>query len=231
MTRASTPSDVHSVRSIAVNRAAAPLRQDVRERVLDAADYLLARYGYKKMTMDDLAEHARVGRRTIYLHFPGKEEVALATIDRRLARLVAHLQALIAAAPSPTEGLRDLLIGRVLFLFDASQELTQTYDEMMAALRPVYMPRREQYLRTEVQVVAKVLAQGVQVGEFAVDDVEETSLSLLLATNALMPFSLSREQRADRGAVERRVTRIADLLLNGMRSRRGSEPEQNRKRY
>ena len=193
---------------------------DVRERVLDAADHLLARYGYKKMTMDDLAEQARVGRRTIYLHFPSKEEVALATIDRRMGRLVAHLETLAASASSPSEGLRALLIGRVLFLFDAAHELSQTYDEMMAALRPVYMPRRAQYLHAEAQVVAKVLAQGVQRDEFAVDDVNETSLSLLLATNALMPFSLSREQRADRATVERRVTQIADLLLNGVRSRR-----------
>ena len=193
----------------------------MRERVLDAADYLLARFGYKKMTMDDLAEQARVGRRTIYLHFPGKEEVALATIDRRMGRLVAHLEALVASASSPGEGLRALLIGRVLFLFDAAQTLSQTYDEMMAALRPVYMPRRAQYLHAEAQVVAKVLAQGVQRDEFAVDDVNETSLSLLLATNALMPFSLSREQRADRASVERRVTQIADLLLNGVLQRRG----------
>jgi hypothetical protein len=49
-----------------------------------------------------------------------------------------------------------------------------------------------------------------------VDDPDETSLSLLLATNALMPFSLSREQRTDRATVERRVTQIADLLLNGV---------------
>jgi hypothetical protein len=116
--------------------------------------------------------------------------------------------------------LRALLIGRVLFLFDAAQALSQTYDEMMAALRPVYMPRREHYLRTEAQVVAKVLAQGVQLGEFSVEDPDETSLSLLLATNALMPFSLSREQRADRATVERRVTRIVDLLLNGVLRRR-----------
>ena len=194
---------------------------DVRERVLDAADYLLARYGYKKMTMDDLAEEARIGRRTIYLHFPGKEEVALASVERRMARLVAHLETLAASAPSPRESLRALLIGRVLFLFDAAQELWQTYDEMMAALRRVYMPRREHYMRAEAKVVAGVLAEGVQSGEFAVDDVDETSLSLLLATNALMPFSLSREQRADRATVQRRVTQIADLLLSGVLQRRG----------
>ena len=196
---------------------------DVRGRILDAADHLLARYGYKKMTMDDLAEQARVGRRTIYLHFPGKEEVALATVERRMDRLVAHLEALSAAASlSPGERLRALLVGRVLFLFDAAQELSQSYDEMMTALRPVYMPRRERYMRAEGQVLAEVLAEGVRCGEFAaVDDPAEAGLSLVLATNALMPFSLSREQRADRAAVERRVSRIADLLLNGLRRRDG----------
>lgn len=134
---------------------------------------------------------------------------------------MAHLEALVASATSPGQALRALLIGRVLFLFDAAQELSQTYDQMMAALRPVYMPRREHYLRAEAQVVADVVAAGVQSGEFSVDDPDEIALSLLLATNSLMPFSLGREQRADRATVERRVTRIADLLLNGGLQRRG----------
>src|SRR5437763_1237801 len=43
-------------------------------RILDAADRLLARYGYQKMTVDDLAREAGIGKGTVYLSFPGKSE-------------------------------------------------------------------------------------------------------------------------------------------------------------
>ena len=56
-------------------------RRDLRDITLDAVDTLLARYGYQKMTMDDIAREAGISKRTIYLHFVSKEEVALSSIE------------------------------------------------------------------------------------------------------------------------------------------------------
>jgi AcrR family transcriptional regulator len=55
---------------------------DVYDAILDAAERLLARYGYRKMTMDDLAREAGIGKGTKYLHFPSKQEVVLCSIDQ-----------------------------------------------------------------------------------------------------------------------------------------------------
>src|SRR5262249_16762278 len=60
----------------------------IRDAILDAAERLLARYGFKKTTIDDLAREAGIGKGTVYLHFPSKEEVALCTIDRIVERLL-----------------------------------------------------------------------------------------------------------------------------------------------
>ena len=51
-------------------------------RILDAADRLLARYGYRKMTVGDLAREAGIGKGTVYLSFASKSEIALACIER-----------------------------------------------------------------------------------------------------------------------------------------------------
>ena len=42
----------------------------MRDRILDSAERLLDRLGYQKMTVDDIAREAGVGRRTIYLALP-----------------------------------------------------------------------------------------------------------------------------------------------------------------
>jgi AcrR family transcriptional regulator len=64
----------------------------LRDAVLDATERLLGRCGYQKMTMDDIAREAGVGRRTLYLHFTGKEEIALSSIDRVVERLLDVLR-------------------------------------------------------------------------------------------------------------------------------------------
>src|SRR2546421_7863518 len=67
-------------------------RNEMRDLILDAVERLLARFGYQKMTMDDIAREARIARRTIYLHFASKEEVALCSIDRIVERLIERLR-------------------------------------------------------------------------------------------------------------------------------------------
>ena len=84
----------------------------MRDRILDATERLMGRLGYQKMTMDDIAREAGIGRRTIYLHFPSKEETALATIDRIVDRLKTGSGELAASSLPWDERLRRMLLVR-----------------------------------------------------------------------------------------------------------------------
>jgi AcrR family transcriptional regulator len=64
-------------------------RDDIRDLILDAVDVLLSRYGYKKMTMDDVAREVGIGKGTIYRYFGSKEELYLAAIGEGLNGLHA----------------------------------------------------------------------------------------------------------------------------------------------
>ena len=68
------------------------VRSDSRETILDAANRLLARVGYMKMTMEDIAAEAGISKRTIYLRFPSKEEIGLSSINRVVQNLVNSLR-------------------------------------------------------------------------------------------------------------------------------------------
>ena len=81
-----------------------------RDRILDAADRLLARFGYRKMTVDDLAHEAGIGKGTVYLFFRTKEEVALCCIDRMVDRLLERLEAIGAGRGSVEHRLRQMLL-------------------------------------------------------------------------------------------------------------------------
>src|SRR5438067_4728986 len=132
--------------------------RDVRSDILDAADGLLARYGYQKMTVDDVAREARVAKATVYAYFPSKEAVALGTIDRMIDLLVAELRRIARSAGDATERVERMLVFRILFLFDLAQEKAQTLDDVYAALRPQYKTHRDRYVQSEAEVFAEVLA-------------------------------------------------------------------------
>src|SRR5438552_15724256 len=102
----------------------------IHDAILDAAERLLARYGFKKTTMDDLAREAGIGKGTVYLYFPSKEEVALCTIDRIVERLLDRLHALAGSGEPVIQRLRAMLLTRVLFRFDSVKDYSQSLDDL-----------------------------------------------------------------------------------------------------
>jgi AcrR family transcriptional regulator len=59
-------------------------------RILDAAAELLLRYGYRKVTIDDVAGAANVGKGTVYLHWSSKLELFATVLVRDLAAITVE---------------------------------------------------------------------------------------------------------------------------------------------
>jgi AcrR family transcriptional regulator len=191
----------------------------IRDAILNAAERLLAHYGYRKTTLDDIAREAGIGKGTVYLYFPSKEEVALCTIDRIVDRLLDRLRALAASETPVTERLRAMLLTRVLFRFDSVKDYSRSLDELLGALRTAYLARRQRYFDAEADVFARVLREGQEAGLFQVADVQATAHTLLLATNSLLPSGLSVRELGKRKDVQEKASRIAELLLAGLKRR------------
>ena len=105
--------------------------RNIRDEILDATDRLLTRYGYKKMTIDDLAREVGIGKGSVYLHFSSKEEIALSHIDRIIERLKANLRMIAARRSGADKRLREMLVQRVMFRFDSVQHYTQSLNELL----------------------------------------------------------------------------------------------------
>lgn len=67
-----------------------------RKRILDKAGELFFQFGYKRVTMDDIARELGMSKKTIYLHVPSKdalvESYMLAFLDETIGTVTAKLQ-------------------------------------------------------------------------------------------------------------------------------------------
>ncbi|GIG68571.1 TetR/AcrR family transcriptional regulator [Phytomonospora endophytica] len=69
------------------------------DAILDTARELLLRHGYRKVSVDDVAKGAAVGKGTLYLHWRTREHLFLAVAAREAAAMTDAVAAAIAADP------------------------------------------------------------------------------------------------------------------------------------
>ncbi len=62
-----------------------------REEILAAAATVFAEHGYRATDVQQIADHAGVGKGTVYRHFPTKEELFLAALDASLRQLLERM--------------------------------------------------------------------------------------------------------------------------------------------
>jgi AcrR family transcriptional regulator len=152
------------------------------ERILEAAEDVLRRFGPAKATVVDVARALGVSHGSVYRHFPSKAALRDAVAERWLARLSAPLTEVAAedSGPAPTRLRRwfDLLIASKRSRALDDPELFATYVELVAESRDVV----KSHVDTLVGQIAGIIAAGVARGEFTAADPAATGRAVFYAT-------------------------------------------------
>jgi len=69
-----------------------------RQSILEAARMVFARKGYDASGVEDIAEQAGIGKGTLYLYFPSKEQIYLAALLEEARKLNADSRDAMAGA-------------------------------------------------------------------------------------------------------------------------------------
>jgi TetR/AcrR family transcriptional regulator, cholesterol catabolism regulator len=59
---------------------------NIKEKILKGAEDLFMKYGVRSISMDDIARHLSVSKKTLYQHFADKEDIVTLTCQAHLAR-------------------------------------------------------------------------------------------------------------------------------------------------
>jgi AcrR family transcriptional regulator len=195
-------------------RVAAP--PDVPGAILDATERLLESYGYKKMTMEDIAQEAGIGKATIYGYFNKKEDIALSVIDRHRQKILRRCREILTSVAPPDACLRQMIVESVLSGFDKAQRCRQSMDETMASLRPLALLRREHYNAELAPLLAEALQRGCEQGLFACPDVQIAARTIITCVSGFSPSNLSPRELGEREEIETRAHQVMDLLFQGL---------------
>jgi len=178
-----------------------------RDRILDAAYEALGTVGYRRMRIEDLAQAVGIAKGTVYLSFDSKAEIALACIDRMAGQVLERMEAIARGNGSVSQRLEGALVERVLVRLDYVRGHATSVDEILSAIRPELLARRDAHFEAEARVLTEML-RGVV-------NAREKAGAMIDATNALLPYSLSVREMGRRAEIARRAERVARLVVQG----------------
>jgi AcrR family transcriptional regulator len=161
-----------------VTEATATLTPD---RILDVAEEVLRRYGPAKANVVDVARALGVSHGSVYRHFESKAALRDAVTDRWLARVSAPLEQIVAEDGPAAERLHRWVVTlsktkRKKALDDP--ELFATYMALASDARAVV----DSHVEHLVAQLTRLIADGVERGEFEVADAEAAARAVFDAT-------------------------------------------------
>jgi len=151
------------------------------ERILEAAEDVLRRFGPTKATVVDVARALDVSHGSVYRHFPSKAALRDAVTEQWLARISAPLADVAAEDGSAPERLRrwlDLLIASKRSRALDDPELFATYMTLVAEARDVVKVHVDHL----VEQLTRIITEGVARGEFTVADPHSAARAVFDAT-------------------------------------------------
>ena len=178
---------------------------------------LFTQYGYRKTSIDDIANAAQVAKRTVYLHFENKAAVFLAILEYlgdQVRQRCAAAESAGGTAVDRLTGLLDAYFGMAFELFSKSEhipELQETFSMLARAkvgdLNAEYEERLARFLRSLLKTGAiGGTPQGLTVEQI-----------VHILVRAAEGAKHDPEVQGDRRALERRLRELAILAVAAMK--------------
>jgi AcrR family transcriptional regulator len=151
------------------------------DKILDAAEEVLRRFGPAKATVVDVARALGVSHGSVYRHFPSKAALRDAVAERWLSRISTPLEEVAAEQGPAPERLRrwfDVLMQNKRKMMREDPELFATYNQLTAEAREVvgaHVAKLKEHL-------ARIIAGGIARGEFTATDPVKTARAVFHAT-------------------------------------------------
>lgn len=195
-----------------------PQEDPQRSAILDAAAELFEQYSYRKTTVEEIAQKAGIGKGSVYLHYESKEAIGLAWLHRIHDTMFSTLADAARGPGAPLARLKRILVLRVMLRDAVFRRHRRSLDEALESLRGTLDAHRERFHRREASLIADLIEEALADGSARPADEPPAKLgeTLVLATNALLPYRVRTEQVPGKKTIEHRARRVAALLVRAL---------------
>ncbi|MCK5054760.1 MAG: TetR/AcrR family transcriptional regulator [Anaerolineales bacterium] len=156
------------------------LKQERRKQILDAAEKVFTKRGLDKARMDDIVHESGLSKGALYWYFKSKDAIIRALLDRVFINEMRGAEELIHTQGSSSERLRTFVANAVQEYKRFENMLPLAYEFVaLAARSKVIREAIVGYFKRYTAILAEIIQQGIESGEFQPCDPERTAISVI----------------------------------------------------
>jgi AcrR family transcriptional regulator len=191
---------------------------EIKDKILSKTEELFMRYGIKSITMDEVARHCNISKKTIYQYFPDKDALVKEIMEKHMAEDVCMIQAMHEQACTALEEVmkisefmkKDITEIHPSVLFDLKKYHTSAYE--------VFEKHKETHF---MRSVALNLERGIREGVYRPDiDIRVFSRLRVLEIEVLFERNIFHESEWDLRTVH---MHFIDHFVRGLVTPKGLE--------
>jgi AcrR family transcriptional regulator len=188
----------------------------VKEKIVQASHDLFMRFSIKSITMDDIARHLSISKKTIYQYFEDKNDLVVVVTKGHLEQEKLEIRAIKSKTSNAIESLieeslwlrRNITDMNPSLLFDLKKYHHQAWDMYLESKEKVY-----------IQSLVETLEKGIDEGYFR-KDIDPEILAVLRVEQIQMSLENFIYPRT-RFEFREVQTQLFDHFLNGLTSEKG----------
>lgn len=175
-------------------------RQERERLIFQAAEDMFLERGYHETSIDEIAARVGIAKGTVYLHFPSKEDLIFALVERDLQRMLDNIEVRVADVTSTRDKLEAIFRTIYSSFFDQRLCIPYLINNSTDLLRLFLEKKSSMHIKWDQisALVCSLLDEGKASGEF------DSAIPTLIMQHAF--FSLLSPRSYERLIIEQHMS-------------------------
>jgi AcrR family transcriptional regulator len=157
---------------------------EIKKKILKGAESLFMKYGVRSISMDDIARHLSVSKKTLYQHFADKEDLVTMTCQTHIEEMAGEFEEIQKSAKNAIDELAKISI----CLRQSSEEMNPSLLFDLQKYHPrawsVWLNHKNNFIR---ETVIRNLKQGIEEGYFR-PEIDKEVIAMVRLEMVQLPF-------------------------------------------
>ncbi len=190
---------------------------ETKERIINSAIAVFGEKGYHQATIAEIAEHANIGKGTLYWYFSSKEELFSGMIEQGIETFNSKLKVLLEDE-EPFYGNQLLAyIQEYLYFFYNHRHLARIFSSGPQGLSDEFRQKMLKWCEQFIKINTDLIQRGIEAGFFCSGlDIERAVAAF---TGIVSAFGNRQFLNSQRKKIEEESVFIYNLLVDGIASK------------